>query len=124
MHFGITTLKKLDNTAYDLLKDKAKRLRNLLDPILKTYAERVLFLQMESIFAFYFTKKKIITSVSEVKESDMKAFANFHSEMLKRGIYLSPSGYEVGFLSTAHSDEDIKKTAQAISESLDAVFEE
>ena len=52
----------------------------------------------------------------------MKAFSRFHGEMLKRGIYLSPSGYEVGFMSTAHTDEDVEKTASAVSESLNAVL--
>ena len=42
--------------------------------------------------------------------------------MLERGIYLSPSGYEVGFISTAHSEKDLAKTANAITESLDIVL--
>ncbi|HSA15069.1 MAG TPA: aspartate aminotransferase family protein, partial [Spirochaetota bacterium] len=53
---------------------------------------------------------------------DMKLFGRFHAGMLSRGIYLSPSGYEVGFLSTAHSSADLEKTAAAIDESLRAVL--
>ena len=60
--------------------------------------------------------------VSDVKKSDMSLFGRFHREMLGRGIYLSPSGYEVGFLSTAHTNEDIAKTAQAVSDSLKAIL--
>jgi len=52
----------------------------------------------------------------------MNLFSGFHKEMLKRGVYLSPSGYEVGFISTAHSDDDLKKTADAVSESVDLLF--
>jgi len=52
----------------------------------------------------------------------MKSFAAFHSEMLSRGIYLAPSGYEVGFLSTAHTIEDIDKTVEAVDGSLGAVL--
>jgi len=52
----------------------------------------------------------------------MGLFARFHGEMLRRGIYLSPSGYEVGFMSTAHTDQDIETTAAAAAESLDAVL--
>jgi glutamate-1-semialdehyde 2,1-aminomutase len=42
--------------------------------------------------------------------------------MIKRGIYLSPSGYEVGFLSTAHTESDLKKTADAFTETLELVL--
>lgn len=52
----------------------------------------------------------------------MKKFAMFHREMLERGVYLSPSGFEVGFVSTAHSEEDINKTSEAAGESLKKVL--
>jgi len=57
-----------------------------------------------------------------VKECNMQQFAQFHREMLERGIYLSPSGYEVGFLSIAHTKEDIDTTVIAIDESLAVVL--
>ena len=52
----------------------------------------------------------------------MKAFSRFHHELLTRGIYLPPSGYEVDFVSTSHTDDDIEKTGRAVLESLDIVF--
>ncbi|MFH0974250.1 MAG: glutamate-1-semialdehyde 2,1-aminomutase [Spirochaetota bacterium] len=119
---GIATLKKLDAGAYKLLAGKAQKFRKLLQPALDKHTGKILFLQMESIFVLYFTDKKSISSVSDVKQSDMKLFAKFHKAMLERGMYLSPSGYEVGFLSTAHSDEDLAKTAEAINNSLDELF--
>ncbi|MBN2040274.1 MAG: glutamate-1-semialdehyde 2,1-aminomutase [Spirochaetes bacterium] len=122
MAAGIATLKKLDQKAYKSLKDKADTLKKYLGPALDKYSGRVLFLQMESIFAVYFTDKKEIRYVNEVRKTNMNLFAKFHNEMLNRNIYLSPSGYEVGFISTAHTDADLKKTAQAISESLDKVL--
>ena len=123
MAAGIATLKRIDGVnAYTLLQEKAERLHELLNPALERYRGRVLFLQLGSIFAIYFTSLDTIESVDQVKQSDMQLFARYHGEMLKRGVYLSPSGYEVGFLSTAHSDGDIEKTAQAIAESLDVVI--
>jgi len=122
MAAGIATLKKLDQKAYRQLRDKAAALKQLLKPALKKYSGKVLFLQMESIFAIYFTDKNEIRYVNDVRGTDMKLFAKFHNEMLKRNIYLSPSGYEVGFISTSHSIKDLEKTAHAISESLDAVY--
>ncbi len=123
MAAGIETLKKLDKMkAYETLRKKKDAIAAAIRPALDKYRGRVLFLQIESIFAFYFTDRNEIETVDQVKSCDMKAFARFHREMLQRGIYLSPSGYEVGFLSTAHADEDITATVKAIAESLDEVF--
>jgi glutamate-1-semialdehyde 2,1-aminomutase len=52
----------------------------------------------------------------------MGKFSILHSELLERGIYLGPSGYEVSFLSSAHSKGDLDNTIQAFKESLDIVF--
>lgn len=123
MAAGIATLKKIDRIkAYKILHEKSLKLKEMISPVLDKYRGRFLFLQMESIFAAYFTGRTSITSVSQVKGCDMKLFAKFHKEMLNRGIYLSPSGYEVGFLSTAHTDKDIEKTVRAVSESLEIIL--
>ncbi|OHD64232.1 MAG: glutamate-1-semialdehyde-2,1-aminomutase [Spirochaetes bacterium RBG_13_51_14] len=122
MTAGIQTIKKLYKiNAYDILKNKMNKLNDLLKPTLMKYKGKFLFAQLESIFAFYFTSSTSIDGLDQVANCDMKAFSRFHGEMLKRGIYLSPSGYEVGFLSTAHTDDDLAATAGAVSESLRAV---
>lgn len=122
MAAGIAALKKLNSNAYIMLSSKMHKFRELLQPALEKYSGKILFLHMESIFALYFTDKKAINSVSDVKQSDMNLFAKYHKAMLERGIYLSPSGYEVGFISTAHSNEDLARTARAASESLDEIL--
>lgn len=123
MAAGIAALKKLDSiNAYKILNDKSKKFASLIKPALEKYTGGVLALQMESIFAVYFTDMKKITNVDDVRASDMKLFASFHKEMLQRGVYLSPSGYEVGFLSTAHSDADLEKTAEALEDSLNSIM--
>ena len=40
----------------------------------------------------------------------MKCFRDLYHQLLEKGIYLGPSGYEVGFMSEAHTNEDIEKT--------------
>jgi glutamate-1-semialdehyde 2,1-aminomutase len=123
MAAGIATLNKLDKiNAYGILREKSKKFGELIEPALKKHSGKVLSVRMESIFAIYFTDRKKITGLNDVKASDMKLFARFHKEMLIRGIYLAPSGYEVGFLSTSHSDKDLDRTAEAFFESLDAVL--
>jgi glutamate-1-semialdehyde 2,1-aminomutase len=123
MAAGAAAIKKLDKIkSYDILNKMKEKLVREIEPALYKHRGRVMMARLESIFALYFTNRTSIESVEQVRECDMKAFALFHHEMLRRGIYLPPSGYEVDFLSTAHSDEDIARTGKAVSESLDAVF--
>ncbi len=123
MAAGIATLKKLsDRSAYARMRKSAAFFREKLKSTLDTYSGKVLFQQLESIFTFSFTDLKSISSVDQIKSCDMKLYARFHFEMLSRGIYLAPSGYEVGFLSTVHSDEDLSKTADAVKESLKLIL--
>jgi glutamate-1-semialdehyde 2,1-aminomutase len=48
--------------------------------------------------------------------SKMETYGRLHRALIERGVYLAPSGYEVGFLSAAHSDEDIRETVAAVAD--------
>lgn len=123
MAAGIATLKKLlFGSIYDSLQKKADFFYRALKPCLEKYRGKVLFQQIASVFAFCFTDKPAIVSVDDIKQADMEKFARFHRELLNRGIYFSPSGFEVGFISVAHSEADLLKTAEAVSQALDAVL--
>lgn len=75
-----------------------------------------------SIFWFAFTDQEKISSAEEIDASSMEKFKIMHRELLNRGVYLGPSGYEVGFVSSAHSKIELEKAKRAIFESLDVVF--
>ena len=122
MAAGIATLKKLTGSAYAELQRKADFLRDALQPCLEKYRGRFLFQQIGSIFSFCFTDLERISSVEDIRKGDMKLFARFHREMLSRGVYIAPSGYEVGFISMAHADDDLLRTAEAVDRSLAAVL--
>jgi glutamate-1-semialdehyde 2,1-aminomutase len=64
------------------------------------------------MFGFYF-RGKVPESFTEVMESDGEAFKRFFHAMLERGVYLAPSAFEAGFVSTAHTDSDIAATVAA-----------
>jgi glutamate-1-semialdehyde 2,1-aminomutase len=74
-----------------------------------------------SIFWLSFNGKKRIHTAEEINP-DMSGFKKMHKELLNRGIYLGPSGYEVGFVSKAHSKEILTYSAQIFCEVLDVVF--
>jgi glutamate-1-semialdehyde 2,1-aminomutase len=75
-----------------------------------------------SIFWFAFTDKDTISRADEIDPASMEKFKIMHRELLNRGIYLGPSGYEVGFVSAAHTKIELEKAKRAIFDSLDLVF--
>ncbi|KGJ94367.1 glutamate-1-semialdehyde 2,1-aminomutase [Colwellia psychrerythraea] len=67
-----------------------------------------------AMFGFFFTEdKNTITTYEQATQSDGEMFKKFFHLMLDEGVYLAPSSYETGFLSTAHSDDIIEKTLVA-----------
>ncbi|TAL59060.1 MAG: glutamate-1-semialdehyde-2,1-aminomutase [Bacteroidetes bacterium] len=71
-----------------------------------------------SIFWIAFTDREKMQRAEEIDTNSMKCFRKLYHELLERGIYLGPSGYEVGFVSAAHTEQDLKKAAEMISESI------
>jgi glutamate-1-semialdehyde 2,1-aminomutase len=68
-----------------------------------------------SMFTFFFTPDPVVDWES-AKRSDTARFKQFFHWMLDRGIYLAPSQYEAGFVSTSHSEQDIARTVDAAGE--------
>ncbi len=64
------------------------------------------------MFGLYF-RETPPTSYAEVMECDKQAFNRFFHAMLDEGVYLAPSAFEAGFVSAAHSEDDIKATVNA-----------
>jgi glutamate-1-semialdehyde 2,1-aminomutase len=75
-----------------------------------------------SIFWFAFTSQESITKAEQIDPESMLKFKAMHRELINRGIYFGPSGYEVGFISAAHTLADLETTKTAIFDSLDIVF--
>ncbi len=71
-----------------------------------------------SIFWIAFTDKEHIRSAEDIDADSMKYFKIIHKELLERGVYLGPSGYEVGFVCEAHTENDLRITAEKIAEAL------
>ncbi len=72
----------------------------------------VQFNRLGSMFCAYFTDKPV-WNLADAMRSDRVRFAKYFHGMLDQGIYLAPSQFEAGFLSTAHTPEDIAKTVAA-----------
>ncbi len=66
-----------------------------------------------SMFGIFFTDKKDIETYADVKNCDVARFKKFFHGMLREGIYLAPSAYEAGFVSSAHGEKEITQTLAA-----------
>lgn len=86
----------------------------------KNYPFRIF--RIGSIFWLAFTRNDIRAS-EEIDPKSMEHFKKLHAFLLNEGIYFGPSGYEVGFVSTAHNEEQLNKAADSISRGLDFIFE-
>ena len=74
------------------------------------------------IFWLNFSDTEPIVRASQIGEKSVEKFNLFYQFLLENGIYLGPSAYEVGFVSSAHSPEDLAKTAEVFKKGLDRVY--
>ena len=109
---------------YPELKRKTDRLVSSVMSYAKGKDYMFKMYNTESIFWMAFTDKVEIRKASEISASSMEYFKPFHESLLNQGIYIGPSGYEVGFVSAAHSDADIDKAIVAFRNALDAAFQQ
>ncbi len=77
---------------------------------------------LASIFWLAFTDADRISAAHHIQAERMQHFKVFFHALLEKGIYMGPSGYEVGFVSAAHSPEILAEAASVFCEALDVVF--
>ena len=65
------------------------------------------------MFGVFFTELETVTSYQDVMQSNVERFKRFFHLMLEEGVYLAPSAFEAGFMSLAHTPEDIQHTVDA-----------
>ncbi len=70
------------------------------------------------MFGLFFSTDRQVTAFAQVMQCNQNLFKQFFHAMLEQGVYLAPSAFEAGFVSIAHSDEDLEKTL----DSAEAVF--
>lgn len=78
-------------------------------------------ISLASVFWLSFNGKKTIHRADHINP-DMSAFNKLHAFLLNNGIYLGPSGYEVGFISSAHTSEDLAWAANVFCQGLDDIY--
>ncbi|MBJ7223254.1 MULTISPECIES: glutamate-1-semialdehyde 2,1-aminomutase [unclassified Brenneria] len=69
--------------------------------------------QAGGMFGLFFTEANSVTCYQDVMTSDVERFKRFFHMMLEEGVYLAPSAFEAGFMSLAHTPQDIERTIEA-----------
>jgi glutamate-1-semialdehyde 2,1-aminomutase len=113
MTAGIETLKLLaEPGVYQRLEDRSACLADGLRAAAEAAGTPVFQTRVGSMFCTFFSAEKVVDHAS-AKRSDSSKYARFFRVMLASGVYLAPSQFEAGFLSLAHSEQDIERTIQA-----------
>jgi len=80
----------------------------------------ITFHRLGSLFCLFFAAGPIV-DLAGAQRSDLKMFARFFHACFRRGVYFAPSQFETGFISTAHTAEEIERTGAVVSEALKAL---
>lgn len=119
MAAGIAQLQNcLQKDFYLNLENKAKKLVDGLNALRVKMKIPFHVHRIGSIFWIAFSDEAAIRSAESIDGDSMKYFKTLYHNLLKKGIYFGPSGYEVGFVSSAHSDQDIQFAIDTIGAEL------
>ncbi|MEM6395644.1 MAG: glutamate-1-semialdehyde 2,1-aminomutase [Bacteroidota bacterium] len=111
----------LENGFYEGLAQKTERLAATLESYAHSKGYPLQVVRVGSIFWLAFGHERI-QRADQIDPESMKYFKRLHHELLQSGIYLGPSGYEVGFVSGAHTDADIDEAIDKMTRAFDLVF--
>lgn len=118
MTAGIETLKVLQEPGvYDELERKSALLAEGIGQAARDAGVPIFQTQVGTMFCTFFTDQEVV-DYSTARSSDTARYAAFFRAMLEEGVYLAPSQFEAGFMSLAHSAEDIGATIEAAAKAL------
>ncbi len=122
MAAGLATLKEIAQPGFfEALTTKSRKLMDGLkqralaaDIPLSTHV-------VGGMFGFFFTAEPSVTRFAQVTACDIERFRKFFHGMLREGVYLAPSAYEAGFVSSAHTDADLDETLDKAEKAFKAL---
>jgi len=118
MTAGLAQLRELERTnGWKLLEELGAPFEQVVRDALQKSKFETTFHRIGSMFCLFFARGSIV-DLASAQRSDLKMFAKFFHACLKRGVYFAPSQFETGFISTAHSVEQIDRTGEVMRESL------
>jgi glutamate-1-semialdehyde 2,1-aminomutase len=117
---SIKTINKIKNNLYSKLEQYNSMLTRAITDMATDMKIRHQINFKSSMFQIFFTDQPV-TDYKSSKRADVKKFQKLFSVLLKKGIFIAPSQFEVVFLSDAHTQEDLKYTITAYESALKSV---
>ncbi len=122
MTAGLTTLTLVSEPGF--FETLSERTQRLAEGLVKVASETGVPLAQNHVggmFGIFFTDRDAVETFDDVMAADTDRFRRFFHAMLERGVYLAPSAFEAGFVSAAHTGEEIDATLQAAAASMRAL---
>jgi glutamate-1-semialdehyde 2,1-aminomutase len=115
---GLAQLREMDKqSGYARLEELGRIMEEAVLSTLKEVGRNYQWHRKGSMFCLFFTEKPV-KNLTDAKTSDMPAFRKFFHHCLSNGVYFAPSQFETGFISLAHSPDDISRTAEVVCAAL------
>ncbi len=122
MAAGLATLELVDTPGFhDKLRASCDRLLTGFRAAAKANDVPMNTAAEGGMFGFVFSEADAITSFADICAADIDYFKHFFHAMLDRGVYLAPSAFEAGFISAAHSEDDIDQTIERAHDAMAAL---
>ncbi len=121
MAAGLAQLRELERIdGWELLEKLGTTYEQLTRDAIAHAEIDITFHRIGSMFCLFFAPPSIV-DLGGAKRSNLKNFAKFFHACLERGVYFAPSQFETGFISTAHTPDDIEATAKVVREALRSI---
>lgn len=121
MAAGLATLTEVEKPGfYETLTQTTETLIQSLKTVASTHQVPFCADSIGGMFGFCFNELTQVRNYQDVAASDEALFKRFYHAMLQEGVYLAPSMYEAGFVSSTHGQQEIEKTAEAMDRALSA----
>lgn len=122
MAAGLAQLRELERcNGWDQLESLGQILEDSVRETLARLGWPLRFHRIGSMFCLFFSQNEVF-DLASAQQSDKKAFGAFFHHCLRAGVYFAPSQFETGFISVAHTGDQLARTAEVTADALAAVF--
>ena len=119
MSAGLSVLNRLNKKLYGKLENITKKIEKGFLKNIKETKSKAIVNRAGSMMTLFFTDQEKIETYNDAVRSNLDQYAKYFKNMLDMGIYLPPSQYECMFISSAYSEDDIKKIIDCNKKSLE-----
>ena len=110
---AMLSILEADDSFYQNLSDNTEYLVNGIVAAANTSNVSMTSNNVGGMFGLFFSSEEKVTNFSQASNCDIELFKKFYKSMIRQGVYLAPSAYECGFLSAAHTKNELDQTINA-----------